>query len=211
MCFLVFLVLFLSYHSTGYAQVKYIGGSAGFNLSKLDFKDDLKAYDFNFRNGFKCGIMAEYELSNSFLTRIEINYAMKGTEYGLEEKYAFPKHKFIEKLNYMEIPVLFQYYMPSGFIIKPQIFIGPEIAFLLNSKIEYIENDKSIGEYDDTDKWKSAEYGLVVGIGADYELSVGKILFDIRYNYGLSNINKSQGSRVTSNTLLFNIGYAFRL
>jgi opacity protein-like surface antigen len=98
------------------------------------------------------------------------------------------------------------------FIIKPKIFIGPEYSFLLDAKIEYIEQGNSQAEIDEKDHFKQNEYGIILGAGAEYELQSGKIIFDVRYNYGLKNINIiEQGSEIKSNTISFNLGFAFSL
>ena len=203
------------FNSITFGQIKYIGGSFGFNLSKLNYKDDLQGYNFNFRNGFKGGLFAEYNLVDLFSIHSEINYSMRGTEYGVDETtlsgLTIPKHKFMQKLNYVEVPILVEYNLPINFILKPKIFIGPEIAFLLNAKIEYVENDVSIKEIEEDDTFKSTEYGVVIGVGTDYNIFLGKFIFDVRYYYGLSNINKVEASKITSSTLSFNLGYAFSI
>jgi hypothetical protein len=214
--FIILIVIsFIIFSSAAFAQFKFIGGSFGLNLSKLNYKDDLQGYNFNYRNGIKLGLFTEYNLADLFLIHTEINYSMRGTEYGLDEIESFgltiPKHKFIQKINYVEVPVLFEYNLPINFYLKPKIFIGPEISFLLNAKIEYIEDDVSKNEIEEKDTFKSTEYGIVMGVGTDYNIFLGKFIFDVRYYYGLSNINKVEGSKITSNTLSFNLGYAFSL
>lgn len=207
--------IILIFNTWSYAQIKFIGGSLGLNLSKLNYKDDLSGYDFNFRNGFRGGLFVEYQLANEFLIHTEINYTMRGTEYGLDEMVSdglvIPKHKFIQKLGYVEIPFLFQYNILIESNIKPNVFIGPEISFLLNAKTEYVENDISKNEVDEKDHLKSSEYGVVLGIGVDYNLDGGKFLFDVRYYLGISNINKVETSKIFSSTLSFNMGFGFLL
>ncbi len=60
-------------------QIKHIGGNLGYNLSKLNYKNDLQGYDFNFRDGIKVGLFTEYQFSTYFFVRGEINYTMRGT------------------------------------------------------------------------------------------------------------------------------------
>lgn len=205
------LIILIIINISTFGQIKYIGGSLGYNLSKLNYKNDLQGYDFNFKNGFKGGLFTEYQISAYISVRGEINYSMRGTEYGTEAKLGFPKHKFIQKLNYVEVPIILQYNIPVEFLLKPKIFIGPEISLLLNAKIEYVENDVSIAEADEKDHFKSTEYGIVFGAGTDYLLPGGKFLFDVRYYYGLGNINKIEASKITSNSISFNVGYAFSI
>ncbi len=202
--------------SIAFAQFSNLGIKGGLNLSKLDYKDDLQGYDFTFREGINLGLFTGYHISNDLLIHTEVIYSMRGTEYGLEEKtiqgITIPKHKFIRKTDYLEIPLMLQYNFSVNSIITPKIFLGPVISFLLNEKMEYVEDDINKGEIDVNDELKSTEYGIILGVGADYNLPSGKIVFDIRYHYGLTNVNKvEQGSKINSNTISFNIGYGFNL
>jgi opacity protein-like surface antigen len=202
--------------SIAFAQFSSLGIKGGLNLSKLDYKDDLQGYDFSFREGMNLGLFTEYNLSNDLLIHAEAIYSMRGTEYGLEEftwgGITVPAHKFIQKLDYLEIPLMIQYNFLLDSKLTPNVFLGPVASFLLNEKIEYIEDDISKGEVGQEDQIKSTEFGIILGIGTDYSLPSGKIVFDIRYHYGLTNVNNvEQGSKINSSTISFNIGYGFNL
>ena len=202
--------------SITFAQFSSVGIKGGLNLSKLDYKDDLQGYDFTFRQGMNLGLFTEYNLSNDLLIYAEAIYSMRGTEYGLEEftlgGITVPAHKFIQKLDYLEIPLMIRYNFLLDSKLTPNVFLGPVASFLLNEKIELIEEDISKGEVGQEDQIKSTEFGIILGIGADYSLPSGKIVFDIRYHYGLTNVNNvEQGSKINSSTISFNIGYGFNL
>jgi len=214
---IILLTLFISISSPlTFAQFSSFGIKGGLNLSKLNYKDDLQGYNFTFREGLNSGLFGEYKLSNNLFIHGEIIYSMRGTEYGLDEKIllglTIPKHKFIQKLDYIEIPILFQYNILIDSKIIPKVFLGPVASFLLSAKIEYVENDNSKGEVDQKDDIKSTELGVVFGVGANYNLSSGQIIFDIRYQYGLTNANNiEQGSKINSSTISINVGYGFNL
>jgi len=202
--------------SIAFAQFSSLGVKGGLNLSKLDYKDDLQGYDFTFRVGMNLGLFIEYNVFNNLLIHAEAVYSMRGTEYGLEEftlnGITVPAHKFIQKIDYLEIPLIIQYNFLLDSKLTPKVFLGLVSSFLLNEKIEYIEEDISKGEVGQEDQIKSTEFGIILGIGADYSLPSGKIVFDIRYHYGLTNINNVElGSKINSSTISFNIGYGFNL
>ena len=205
-------ILIIIFHSIDYGQIKFIGGSIGLNLSELNDKDNLNVSKHSFRNGIRGGLLAEYKVSNSFLIRGEINYSMRGTESIRKNNVVietyYPSDKVIQKLNYIEVPILFQYNLPISFILQPKLFAGFEISFLLNSETEYGTNNGFKIEHDSKKDNKSTEYGTVFGIGTDYEIFSGKIMFDLRYYYGLSNISIDENLKITSNTISINLGYA---
>ncbi len=199
-----------------FAQFASVGIKGGLNLSKLSYKDDLQGYDFSFREGMNIGLFTEYKLTENLSIHAETIYSMRGTEYGIEEitlqGITIPTHKFIQKLDFLEIPLTMQYNFSISSKITPKVFIGPIASFLLSAKIEYVEEGISKNEADQKDQIKSFEYGIIIGVGADYNISSGNIIFDISYHYGISNINKiEQGSKINSSTISVNIGYGFNL
>ncbi len=214
---IIFIVFTLIEFTTPiYAQFASLGIKGGLNLSKLSYKDDLQGYDFSFRKGINIGLFTEYQLTDNLLIHSETIYSMRGTEYGSEEisllGMTIPTHKFVQKLNYFEIPLTIQYNFSINSRITPKVFIGPVASFLLSAKIEYYEEGNKLGEADQKDDIKSFEYGIIIGAGTDYNLATGKIIFDLIYHYGINNINQvQQGSKINSSTLSFNVGYGFKL
>ena len=214
--FALTLLFILSISSNIYSQFTSIGIKSGFNLSKLDYKSDLKGYDFSYKTGINAGLLIEYKLSNSLFLHSELIYSMRGTEYGAEGKtisgYLVPNHKFVQRHNYLEIPFFIQYNFPMSYFIKPKVFIGAEYSFLLEAKIGLIEEGIHKWEADEKVYYKRSEYGIILGAGVEYELESDKIVFDIRYNLGLKDINiYEQGSEIKSNTISFNMSFLFSL
>lgn len=211
-----FLISFSS--SFTFAQFSSIGIKAGLNLSKLDSENhygNYVNYGNSYRSGMNIGLFTEINSSDNFLMHAEIIYSMRGSEFIIEENnlptYAPFPHKVIYKLDYLEIPLLFQYSFLTQSRILPKIFLGPVVSFILNSKIETFDEDNSLGEYDNN-RIKSTEFGIIIGVGADYNLSPGKIIIDMRYQYGLTNLNEvDQIPNIKSNTISFNVGYGMAL
>ena len=94
-------------------------------------------------------------------------------------------------VDYLRIPVMAKYYVAEGFSLQA----GPEIAF------------KIAAEDDITDEFtKSMDFGL--GFGAGYELASG-LMFDARYNLGLSNISDVDGVDFGNAGFQIGLGYRF--
>ncbi|MGE5797155.1 MAG: porin family protein [Ignavibacteria bacterium] len=203
--------LFMILNLSVYSQPVLIGGTAGFNLSKLDYSSSIITDNYidGFHYGIKAGIFIEYPLSDMFFVCSEINYSMRGTELKSKGIFIPPDRKLIIKMDYIEIPLIFQLKLPINSFINPKVFIGPEVSFLLEAKEEIYINEVKTNEVK-ANGVASEEFGIVLGAGLEYNFLFSKIIFDLRYYYGLSSIYQSSTS-VFSNTISFNIGFGFSI
>lgn len=128
----------------------------------------------------------------------ELLYVQKGAQDENNSDYKW-------KIDYLEIPVLLKATFGTG-SAKPNLFIGPALGILMSSKFTDGTN-----EMDAKDGTSGMDLGLAIGGGVD----VSKLTFDIRYELGLSNINKAPegytGEMPTTNnsTLMLMVGYSF--
>lgn len=93
-------------------------------------------------------------------------------------------------VSYLRIPIMAKYYVMEGLSLQA----GPEIAFKVSAD-DFID-----------DSVKSMDFGL--GIGAGYELPMG-LMFDARYNLGLSNISEDSDFDVKNTGIMVGLGYRF--
>lgn len=88
-----------------------------------------------------------------------------------------------------------KYYIMEGLSLQA----GPELAFKVGAEDDF--TDEAI---------KSMDFGL--GIGAGYELPMG-LMFDVRYNLGLSNIAEEDvfgdGVEIKNTGIQLGLGYRF--
>lgn len=201
--------------SFSFAQFTHLGIKGGLNFSKVNYNNDLQSYDHPFKAGFNAGLFGEFELNGKMSLYAEVIYSQRGNKYyfdgNSEIGQSFVEHTFIQELDYIDILILFQYKFPTKSNFTPKIFAGPLVSFLLSANLEY-EEQESKGEIDVKELIQSSEFGVVFGIGTDSQLPSNKIIFDIRYNLGLTNINNNEeGSEFTSGNISINQGYGFEL
>ncbi len=98
----VILLLSLTILAKAQSADTHFGLKAGLNISSLDVKDGV---DFDSKAGFHIGGLAHVHLSPHFGIQPEIVYSEQGGKDG-NEKW---------KINYLNIPVLFQYMTGGGF------------------------------------------------------------------------------------------------
>jgi opacity protein-like surface antigen len=134
------------------------------------------------RIGFVGGPFLNYSFNSTFSVQPELLFSMKGA--GFEEG----DSSGTLQLNYLEIPILGKASFPLADRISPNLFVWPSFGFNVNADVEATRagetEEEDIGEFiNDT------EIGFIFGGGLDFKLNNGnKVLLDIRYNMGLTDV-----------------------
>lgn len=108
------------------------------------------------------------------------------------------KIEVTSNLWYIDAPLL------GSFSILPTLSIigGPSIGYLLSSKTE-IDGE----EEDNKDNTESMNMGAVLGV--QFMLPIAGLGVDARYQYGISNISKADGSEVSTDMMAITATYLF--
>lgn len=144
------------------------------NVSGVDIEDN------NHISGLYGGIYANIDLTNKISFQPELLYSRQGVEFDIEGDYEHAK------LEYLNIPLMFQYGISDHFKVE----LGPQIGILLNADTEFrtIEDGAVFNTiFDGSNYTKSIDVGL--NIGGSYHMDNGLNL-SIRYNYGLTKIGE---------------------
>ena len=189
-------------------KVSY-GVIGGLNISNQKVDNTFKNEYLDSKLGFHVGGFTEISLSKSFSLQPEILFSNQGS---IEDNNSI---KYTLSENYIKIPLLLNYYIVDNLKIQA----GPQIGFLLsvNRKTEvdpnyfnFQTNDLVLEKLETTqdvaESYEVLNFGL--NFGAGYELSSG-ILFNIRYNLGLSDIIKNDNSEVKNSVFQVSLGYKF--
>jgi hypothetical protein len=174
---------------TASAQHVNIGIKGGLNLSTIH--QDNKA-EINSRAGYHLGLMGHMHLTNKFAMQPELVFSSQGAKYNLSGATA------IHKLNYVNVPVMFQYMFDNGFRLQA----GPQVGFLLNANSN-LDNTSS----DVINSYKTLDFGL--GLGASYVNPATGFGVDARYNLGLRDISENSAVRATNRGFQFGVFYLF--
>ncbi len=94
------------------------------------------------------------------------------------------------KLDYLEVPVLAKFSLGPPGPISPSFVIGPYAGFLLNSEFE-----GESGAIDLDDATESVDFGLLAGVGVDFNLGLTKLNVQARYGLGLVDAFDGQDSK----------------
>lgn len=185
------LVLTLAFAVAANAEGTAFGIKAGVNFANIagDDTDDL-----NSLTGFVGGGFVDIPMSPTLSIQPEVFYSQKGAKYeelGTDVSI---------KLDYVDIPVLLKFTM-TGEGARPYFLFGPSLAFSVSSKVS------ADGESMDLDNVASTDFGLVFGIGVNFQ----KFLIEGRYGLGLSDINDDETVTESNNNTAFQLmlGYGF--
>jgi Outer membrane protein beta-barrel domain len=153
------------------AQRIHPGIKAGLNVYTLH-NDNGPSYDA--RAGFHAGFLAHIHVDRQFAIQPEIVYSSQGARYTVANT------EFRLNLDYINVPVLFQYMFNNGFRIEA----GPQVGFLINAKSE-TGNIKT----DVNNSFKAVDFSLAAGVS--YVNTRTGLGADLRYNFGFGNINET--------------------
>jgi hypothetical protein len=205
------------------------GVKIGINLAKLT-GDDVPV-DAKMKMGIVGGAFITYNLSPSIAIQPELLYTMKGTKWDIDETVSEDgiqvKLTGTDKYNltYVQVPILVKFMIPTEGNIKPNLFAGPAIGFLLSAKNKTKVTGTAEGvsatidtDVDIKDYVKSTDFSLVFGAGAGFVMGNGMITVDARYDLGLSSIMKEETDeethttstpKVKTSTISIMVGYSF--
>jgi len=183
--FLVVLMLAFAITATAQEKTTRLGVKAGVNLTSFTGDD---ADGFESLVGFAFGGFISHSLSENIAIQPEVLFSMKGakTEIGdIDLKY-----------NYIEIPVLLKYTLPTDGLLKPMFFAGPSFGILMSAEAD--------GE-DFKDDSKSTDLSIVVGAG----LQIEALSFDIRYTMGMTELDDTETLCIKHSNFSLMVGFAF--
>ena len=184
------MLAFIALAITGTAQVKF-GAKGGVNLAKVSGKTDGAKESFDSKVGLHFGGFVEIPVSGNFVVMPEVNY----DQWGGQEEGGGVTAKY--NLDYINVPILAKFNI-AGF----GIYAGPQVGFLLSSKIKVDDLEEPI------ENMKKTDFGAVVG--AEYNLAYG-IFLSARYNLGLTRINEesTDDDYAKNSAITFGVGIKF--
>ena len=136
------------------------------DLALSDFRG--ADFDQSFRTGFRAGLWGELDLSGSVDILGELVYATKGPNV---DAGSFDPH-----FDYIEIPIAAKIGLGDSPVY---VLAGPSISFRISDPYDDFDGDAS--EFLNT-----LDFGLLGGLGIEFNLGDVPAMADIRYHTGLS-------------------------
>lgn len=168
----------------------------GITNATITDDDDSKS-----RVGLAAGAELEYGVAQNFGLTVGAVYSMQGAKSKMDGQDL--------KINndYINVPILANYYVVSGLAIKA----GIQPGFKVNSKIKYNGTD-----YTDALNKLGLEvnsFDFSIPVGLSYEIS--DFVIDARYQWGLTKVFKDtpflDGNKSKNSVFMITVGYKFGL
>ena len=164
-----------------------LGIKGGLNVANV--MGDVK--DVGIRTSINVGMLAEIIVTDKFSIQPELLYSGQGASNTSDGGGRY-------KLDYILLPVLAKFPIANRLSVEA----GPQVGFLVSAKNKDNVSNESI-----KDQYKTVDFGLDAGL--EYELGSG-VIFQGRYNLGLTNINNNDdNARISNAVISFSIGYLF--
>lgn len=203
-------ILFCFCISTLYAQQRFSAGPRiGVNFSNYWGDAD----HMNFTPGLSAGAFVMYSSLNHFGISADVLYSQRGTAYNDGQK------KFIQRVNYLEIPVLARYFLTLSGNFRPNVFIGPSLGVKMGAKRikgEYMGSTGPVINGDNTQDFNDLDLGASGGFQLNWGTGNRQhFLIDARYTLGLTDVQTKLpnlwGTRnsLQNSTFTLALGYSF--
>ena len=181
----------------------------GLNLANVSDAGKINDESSKIKPDFAVGVEAEYGLSEKFSVAAGLLYSMQGCDFG-EYKVStggttlggWDKNQ--RNLAYLNIPIVANFYFAKGWAIKA----GIQPGFLLSAKHK-VDGVGATESYNDDikDTFKSFDLSIPLGLSYEYE----NVVFDARYNLGVTKMNKEGDNSLKNSVIQFTVGYKFAL
>jgi hypothetical protein len=167
-----------------------LGLKGGLNVATLSTASSNSNIDP--RISINLGGLAHIHITKEFALQPELLFSGQGAKQtigGVDYK---------TNLNYLQLPILLQYMMGTGFRIET----GPQIGALMSAK-------SKVGDVttDIKNSYKTVDFAWVLGAG--YLTSSG-FGIDARYNLGLAKINDNDGAKISNRVFSVGVFYQFK-
>ena len=185
----------------------------GMNLATMTKVDDSKM-----RVGLTAGVEAEYGVAQNFSVTAGLLYSMQGVKnegtadidlsfLGYDVRVPFTGKQTV-KLDYLNIPILANYYIVPGLAIKAGI--QPGFCVSKKQKIEGTVSYQGVSQSVESDEKINdgvKSFAFAIPVGLSYEFS--DFVVDARYNIGVTKALDNVDSR--HSVFTFTLGYKFAL
>lgn len=184
----------------------------------------MKSMKSKYNARFVGGVDVEYQLLPMSSISLGAFYSQQGCRFpdyssqveiesvsGSKETENWEKQRW--KLDYVQVPLMFNQYVSEGLAVK----VGVQMGFLMNAKVSYTINlvdfdkdgkvvsEKNTSTNTDIKKTlRTMDFTIPIGVSYEYQ----NVILDLRYNFGIKSIYKDKEMPKEKNSfLLFTMGY----
>lgn len=194
-------VVYISKRFTA-APIFSLSGRLGGNVAPVRVISTINASgeagvlnDYKVRIGWQAAVGVDWHLSERIAVTAEFNYAF--TSYKKDQvKWNDDLEEFVDKQNWICIPLGAKYTILTTGQIRPYIFAGYSFNLLFNDRaqVRVLKNDngnildESLPEESYNAYRRKANASFFIGGGTKYKVGLDFVFAEMRYNFGLTNV-----------------------
>jgi Outer membrane protein beta-barrel domain len=196
---LISLMLLMFVGAVSAQGIVDVGPKVGLNFAS--WGGDNSTY-FTSTTKFFFGGFMEYDFIKNFGLQGELLYNTAGTGVSVQGQTG------TISISYLEIVALAKYNIPVDKAVKIFFVAGPQLGIKLSANAHQDANstDTDYGQY-----ISGSDFDIVVGTGTSFKVGPGNIIVDLRYNIGLSNVQKTSPPSNSNQVFSLGVGYGFSL
>jgi len=177
------------------AQTLSLGPIVGVNI--MTISNTLSSKEMI---GLSAGAFGNYSINEHVGVNGKLLFSQMGT--------AFENTDYTVRLNYIQLPVSAVYFFGnSGNKLRPKVFAGPYVAFLMSAK-DNNSNDIALPNGDDI--YLKTDFGGLLGVGFNYlVISRTWLNLDASYSSSFSSIVDASASTNRNTGFQINAGVSF--
>jgi len=156
------------------------------------------------------GFLAEYSLSPAFAIQPELDFVTMGYSWWNLDPSSPMMGKYEDTLQYLQIPVLFKARLIRKGWIVPAVFAGPSLGILLKANFKFYDMNSGLTYAGDIkDLYRDFDLGAAFGAGVNIQVRNLRLIFDVRYYLGLTDVYRSADISVKNAGLMITGGLGF--
>jgi len=176
----------------GAAQAQYFSYGAKLGLGFPGFQDERIASE---RITPTLSVISNLNVTRNFLVQIELGYERKGNKYTNQEwndageLIESSVYDVKTNLDYITIPLLLKYNLGNRSRFYGQL--GAYYGYLFHASFTGMKNEQMVEKDPIRSGLSPHDYGVLVGGGLETKTEQRglSMLLDVKYNYGLKNLN----------------------
>ena len=188
--FIIMFCAFLPLNAQNNTKKANSGLKFGYNLASVNFDGNTETGK---RHGFHIGFYGESFLTESLALQLELLYSQQG--YELKDN----SGTFTQKLDYINLPVLFKMYPDENFFLE----VGPQVGIAISHNETY---DSNFSLFDTSQKFDPQNFDWGVNFGSGFKTNSG-VSLGIRYHLGLGSVYKEGSPK--NRVWQFSLGFDF--
>lgn len=166
------------------AQVGF-GVKGGLNLANFSGAD---SDGYQREAGFVGGVYVKFDIGHNLSIQPEVLYAQKGSTGNIPTADGLGGITKLDiEMDYIEIPLLLRYTVPTTGSAEPFAYVGASLSFITRAEVASKAPGGSWTTVDILNE-KSSDLGLVFGGGVELDAGSMDVLFDARLSLGTSGL-----------------------